>query len=88
MSLARRAGEAGGCAGAVFNAANEQSVTRFLAGRTGFLGIVSTIGAVLDDWLALWHDEVGEPSTVEDVESAERWARQRVDSLLGTTDSD
>ena len=44
VSLARRAGAAGGCAPAVYNAANEALVTAFHAGSIGFLQIVDTVG--------------------------------------------
>jgi 1-deoxy-D-xylulose-5-phosphate reductoisomerase len=79
VALARRAGEAGGCMTAVYNAANEEAAEAFLAGRIGFPAIVRTIADVLsaaDQWAA-------EPATVEDVLDAQRWARsaarQRID---------
>ena len=46
---AGRPGEAGGTAPAVYNAANEECVAAFLAGRLPFLGIVDTVARVLDD---------------------------------------
>ena len=49
---ARRAGRVGGCAPAVFNAANEELVEAFHAGRLPFLGIVDTIGEVVERWLS------------------------------------
>lgn len=52
VALARRAGAAGGTAPAVFNAANEVAVERFLAGRIGYLDIVAIIDAVLSEHLA------------------------------------
>jgi len=73
VSLARRAGEIGGCMTAVYNAANEEAAAAFLAGRIGFGAIVRTIADVCsaaDQWSA-------EPATVEDVLEAQRWARQR-----------
>lgn len=73
VDLARRAGEAGGCMTAVYNAANEEAAAAFLAGRIRFPAIVRTIADVLagaDQWAA-------EPATVEDVLDAQRWARQR-----------
>jgi 1-deoxy-D-xylulose-5-phosphate reductoisomerase len=72
VALARRAGEAGGCMTAVYNAANEEAAEAFLAGRIGFPAIVRTIADVLsaaDQWAA-------EPATVEDVLDAQRWARE------------
>ncbi|MGH3071253.1 MAG: 1-deoxy-D-xylulose-5-phosphate reductoisomerase [Gaiellaceae bacterium] len=47
-ALARRAGEAGGTAPAVFNAANEVAVAAFLDGRLPFLGIAEVVAAALD----------------------------------------
>ena len=47
----------------------------------GFLQIVDTVGAVLDEWLSERHAAVGNPGTVEDVEQAEGWARDRARAL-------
>ena len=79
VELARTAGKTGGCLPAVYNAANEESAAAFLAGRTSFPSIVSTVTEVLtaaDEWR-------GEPVTVEDVLAAEHWARARARHLLG-----
>jgi 1-deoxy-D-xylulose-5-phosphate reductoisomerase len=83
VGLARRAGTAGGCAPAVYNAANEELVAAFHAGRVGFLQIVDTVAGVLDEWLSNRHATVGNPGTVEDVETAEGWARNRARELAG-----
>lgn len=48
LDLARAAGEAGGCAPAVFNAANEIAVAAFLDGRLPFPGITAVVAAVLE----------------------------------------
>jgi 1-deoxy-D-xylulose-5-phosphate reductoisomerase len=80
VELARQAGAAGGCAPAVYNAANEELVDAFHAGAIGFLQIVDTLEAVLHAWLSEYHERAGStgnPGTVEDVERAESWARQR-----------
>ncbi|OBI42298.1 1-deoxy-D-xylulose-5-phosphate reductoisomerase [Mycobacterium kyorinense] len=72
VELARRAGQAGGCMTAVYNAANEEAAGAFLAGRIGFPAIVRTIADVLHaagQWAAL-------PATVDDVLDAQRWARE------------
>jgi 1-deoxy-D-xylulose-5-phosphate reductoisomerase len=82
ITLARRAGEAGGCAPAVFNAANELAVAAFFDGRIGFLNIVDSLAAVLELWLSAEHAAVGNPGTVEDVEEAERWARAHVEEVV------
>jgi 1-deoxy-D-xylulose-5-phosphate reductoisomerase len=81
VALARRAGTAGGCAPAVYNAANEALVTAFHTGTVGFLQIVDTVADVLDEWLSKHHDPAGNPGTVEDVEQADAWARARATEL-------
>jgi 1-deoxy-D-xylulose-5-phosphate reductoisomerase len=78
LDLARAAGSAGGCLPAVFNAANEEAVAAFLAGRCAWTGIDETLAAVLDaagEW-------AGEPRDVDDVHAAEVWARRRAGELL------
>ena len=80
ISLARRAGIAGGCAPAVFNAANEECVEAFLGGRLPFLSIVDTVSAVVEEFLA---GNSGNPSSVADVLSAEDWARNRAREVTG-----
>jgi 1-deoxy-D-xylulose-5-phosphate reductoisomerase len=47
LALARRAGEKGGTAPCVFNAANEVAVAAFLAGRLPFLGIAAAVEETL-----------------------------------------
>ena len=84
VALARKAGAAGGCAPAVYNAANEALVTEFHAGRVGFLQIVDTVGVVLTEWLSEHQRSTGtsgNPGTVEDVEQADAWARARAREL-------
>jgi 1-deoxy-D-xylulose-5-phosphate reductoisomerase len=81
VRLARRAGAAGGCAPAVYNAANETMVDAFHAGRAGFLQIVDTVADVLAEWLADRAGPGSAPSTVEDVEAADAWARDRARAL-------
>jgi 1-deoxy-D-xylulose-5-phosphate reductoisomerase len=69
-------GRRGGTAPAVFNAANEEAVAAFVAGRLPFLGIVDTVARVVSD-----HDVVADPS-LDDVFDAERWARARAGELV------
>jgi 1-deoxy-D-xylulose-5-phosphate reductoisomerase len=49
LELARRAGETGGTAPCVFNAANEVAVGAFLDGRLSFLGIADVVADTLGD---------------------------------------
>jgi 1-deoxy-D-xylulose-5-phosphate reductoisomerase len=80
ITLARRAGIAGGCAPAVFNAANEEVVAAFLSGRLAFLSIVDTVRTVVEEYLAAGP---GNPTSVADVLSAEEWARTRAREVTG-----
>jgi 1-deoxy-D-xylulose-5-phosphate reductoisomerase len=77
VRLAKRAGEAGRCLPAIFNAANEESVSAFTAGDLPFLGILDTVSRVLDE-----APDFDEPGTVEDVLAAESWARTRARQLV------
>jgi 1-deoxy-D-xylulose-5-phosphate reductoisomerase len=76
VRLAKRVGEAGATHPAVFNAANEQAVAAFHAGRIPWLGIVDTVERVVDA------HEAGAP-TLEGVLAAEAWARRTADAILG-----
>jgi 1-deoxy-D-xylulose-5-phosphate reductoisomerase len=62
----------------VFNAANEQAVAAFHAGRIGYLDIVDTVARVVDA-----HVPESGPLTIEGVLAAEVWARSAADVLLG-----
>jgi 1-deoxy-D-xylulose-5-phosphate reductoisomerase len=82
VELARRAGQAGGCMTAVYNAANEEAAAAFLAHRIGFPAIVRTIAEVLTA-AGQWASQGGAvPATVEDVLDAQRWARQRAQQAV------
>jgi 1-deoxy-D-xylulose-5-phosphate reductoisomerase len=83
VELARTAGQAGGCAPAVFNAANEELVGAFHSGRCGFLAIVDVAGAVLEHWLGTEHAAAGQPRDIADVEAAQAWARRQALARLG-----
>ena len=80
VRLARRAAVAGGTAPAVFNAANEELVEAFFAGRLPFLGIVDTLEAVVQEHL---DGGYGNPRDVDDVLAAEDRARARARELTG-----
>ncbi|WP_107704873.1 1-deoxy-D-xylulose-5-phosphate reductoisomerase [Nocardioides allogilvus] len=72
VSLARRAGERGATAPAVYNAANEVSVEAFMTGRLRFIDIVPTVSHVLAN-----HDvPLEEHLTIEDILAADTWARE------------
>lgn len=77
LGLAREAYAMGSTAGAVLNAADEVAVAAFLAGRLSFLGMTEVIEGVLGE-----HHVVPEPD-IDDIEAADRWARERVESRLG-----
>lgn len=76
VALARSAGERGGTAPAVYNAANEECVDAFRAGRLDFNAIVPTVQAVLSR-----HDVPSEVA-LEDVLAADRWARGVAHQLI------
>ena len=78
VELAKTVGRAGGTFPAVFNAANEQAVRAFHAGRIGFLDIVETIRRVVD-----LHD--GEEASLSGVLDAEAWARAEADRLIAVS---
>jgi len=87
VALARAVGSAGSCFPAVFNAANEECVAAFLAGRIRFTEIVDTISKVVDDWGS---SPENDPSAldVDTLMSAEIWARNRAHQVLGLTESE
>jgi 1-deoxy-D-xylulose-5-phosphate reductoisomerase len=65
---------------AVFNAANEECVAAFLAGRLPFVGIVETVAGVVAD-----HEGRGGDGTLSlaDVLEAESWAREQARHRVG-----
>ncbi len=71
VALARDAARRGSTFPAVFNAANEEAVHAFHAGRIGFLDIVGTIEVILSEHSA------DSQLTLESVLDAEQWARTR-----------
>ena len=80
VNMARRAGQVGGTAPAVFNAANEVAVDAFCAGQIGFTGITDTIESVLDEHLH--RASVAAPLSLEGVLAADDWARQAARTLI------
>jgi 1-deoxy-D-xylulose-5-phosphate reductoisomerase len=78
VRLAREAVAASATHPAVYNAANEECVEAFLAGRIGFLEIVATVERVLGE-----HDgTTPDALTLDAVLAAEVWARARAQELL------
>ena len=77
VALAREVGTRGGTFPAVYNAANEECVEAFRAGRLSFLGIVDTVSQVVAD-----HQEVAGTITLDDVLAADAWARRRAHEVL------
>lgn len=78
VGLAREAGQRGGLAPAVYNAANEQCVAAFRAKRLAFTGIVDTIGRILGEYSG------GRPASIDDVVAAEDWARARAQEIVAS----
>ncbi len=82
VRLAREAGERGGTAPAVYNAANEVGVEAFHAGRIRFTEIVPAVQRVLTA-----HDVPSKQRLdVDDVLAADTWARGEARRLLGLSD--
>ena len=76
LDLAVRAGRLAGIAPAALNAANEEAVSAFLAGRLPFPGIAAVVSRVLD--------EHRPPARLDlaAVLQAERWSRDRARTLV------
>ena len=78
--LGVEAGRAGGCAPAVFNAANEVAVARFLNHRLSFPGIAQVVGAVLERFPG------GDASSLGAVLEADAWARRTAETFVRKLD--
>jgi 1-deoxy-D-xylulose-5-phosphate reductoisomerase len=77
VQLARAAAAAGGGAPAVYNAANEECLDAFMAGKIPFTGIVDTVAQVVSE-----HDASrGAAGTLDDVLAVDAWARTRAREL-------
>jgi len=79
VDLAKDAAKQGSTFPAVFNAANEEAVTAFHAGRIRFTDIVDTIDAVLSEHSG------SSGLTLESVLDAEDWARKRAHERLAVS---
>jgi len=80
VDLARKAGEFGKTAPAVFNAANEVCVDAFVNGDLDFLGIVDTVEVVVAEHLSDPDVKLVEMN-LESVLAADAWARTRAREL-------
>ena len=78
LKLGHQVMKSGGTFPCAMNAANEVAVEAFLAGRTGFYGIIGCIEAVLER-----HNGVSRP-TVDDVNQADKQARQLARQWINT----
>ena len=78
IDLARAAHRASATHAAVMNAANEECVAAFLAGRIGYLAIVDTVRAVVED-----HEGIARGSvTLEVLDEVQGWARARAHEIM------
>ena len=77
VALAREVARAAGTVPAVYNAANEECVAAFMAGRIPFAGIVDTVARVVSE-----HGGSGpRVAGLDDVLGADSWARLRAREL-------
>jgi 1-deoxy-D-xylulose-5-phosphate reductoisomerase len=77
VRLAREAAAAGGTAPAVYNAANEECLDAFMAGKIPFTGIVDTVARVMSEQDA----SRGAAGSLADVLATDAWARARAREL-------
>ena len=94
VTLARAAGAAGGTAPATYNAANEECVAAFLAGRIAFSGIVDTIARVMSECEPEFRRSGGSgdgghraAGSVDEVLAADARARARARELTGMAET-
>lgn len=82
VEIIKEAGKRGGTFPAVFNAANEEAVAAFHAGKIRFTDMIETAGRLLDEHAqSAWCAESGS-LTLETVLGAESWARTRAHEIL------
>ncbi len=80
VRLAKAAGRVGGCLPAIYNAANEECVEAFVAGRVAFVSIVDTVARVVEE-----APDLPGPGTVDDVLAAQAWAKGRARELIAAS---
>jgi 1-deoxy-D-xylulose-5-phosphate reductoisomerase len=81
LGLVTRVMEARGLAGAIFNAAKERALDRFIAGDIGFCDMARVVEKTLDHLICGQAGAQGEV-TLEAVFEADRAARDHVDTLV------
>jgi 1-deoxy-D-xylulose-5-phosphate reductoisomerase len=65
---------------AVFNAANEKAVERFLSGDIGFMGIAALIMTVMEQ------HRVHKRPSMEEILESDNWARRQASQWRGAPD--
>jgi 1-deoxy-D-xylulose-5-phosphate reductoisomerase len=81
LTLARQAAQAGGCAPAVLNAANEEAVSAFCENRIGFLDISETVARTLEQCA------IPGQYSLEAVLDADRAARIQAKTIIKTLET-
>ena len=91
LELGRRAAAAGGTAGAILNAANEEAVAAFLAGRVRFGRIARTVAATMDrcgvkSSVGTSSAEGQPPPDLDDLMGADALARRTARDLMASAE--
>jgi 1-deoxy-D-xylulose-5-phosphate reductoisomerase len=81
LRLAREVMQAGGLAGAVFNAAKERSLDAFIDGRIGFTAMAGVVEAVLDR-LSAHPGHIDAEVSLDNVLAADHLARKTADEIM------
>lgn len=82
VNMIKDAGKRGGTFPTVFNAANEEAVAAFHAGKIRFTDIIESVGKVMDEHEASGAFTSTRELTLDAVLHAEDWARARANELL------
>ena len=82
LSVARKAGQSGGSAPAVMNAANEECVNAFIERKLPFLSIVEIVNTVLDNHLNNKELVSNNELTLEKIHRADEKARSSAKDLI------
>ena len=73
--------ERGGLSGAVFNAAKERALDRFIAGHMGFTAMAEVIEQVLDETEQAG-DRIDRETTLDNVMDADHLTRELTDRVI------